>query len=86
MNDIDTETGIVAYMHCIHCLHECPEGISPADYSNLSIGVSPHGALIVWCNRHKVAVFDCPGEQVEETLMLAAGTECECCHGKETAH
>ena len=51
---------IEMFMHCAACLDELPDGMSPAAYSNLTIGPTNDGTLQVWCNRHDLEVFDSP--------------------------
>jgi hypothetical protein len=85
-NDCD-ETGIYAYMHCIKCLDEIPDGVDPASYSDIAVGISPRGDLIVWCNRHSVAVARFKNSEVSKELLLASNTPCKCGnHPKETVH
>jgi hypothetical protein len=56
---------IEMYMHCMRCLDECPEGVSPGDWARLNIGKTDNG-LQVWCVRHdvNVAAFDFRGPNV----------------------
>lgn len=42
-------------LHCAKCLKEIPQGISPRDWSKLSIGQTEKG-IQIWCNRHNINV------------------------------
>lgn len=86
MNDFDPETGISAYMHCVHCLDNCPSDQSPAEYARLSIGASPTGDLIVFCNRHHAIVAKMRNDEIGEQFFKAGGVECSCCGKGEKAH
>ncbi len=79
MTRVDPETGIVAYLHCARCLNE-------NEWADISVGVSPEGDLIIWCNRHGEKVTRMLNETVAHDLMLAAGMECAHCHKKGLAH
>jgi hypothetical protein len=84
--DFDPETGISAYMHCTFCLEQCPPDQSPAEFARLSIGASPQGDLIVWCNRHGVCVTRMRNDEIGEAFFKAGGVECSCCGKGEKAH
>ena len=53
--DIPNTLSLSTYMHCGRCIAEIPEGMSPQEYSDLSVGFSTIG-LQVWCNRHECNV------------------------------
>jgi hypothetical protein len=53
---VSSKLEISAYIHCGLCLAEKPDGVSPAGYSRLEIGWTPHG-LQVWCRRHNCNVM-----------------------------
>jgi len=84
--DFDPETGISAYLHCMHCIESCPKDESPAEYARLSIGASPTGDLIVWCNRHGVCVLNIRNDKIGEELFQAGGAECAGCGKGEKSH
>jgi hypothetical protein len=86
MNDFDPETGIAAYMHCVECISECPPNQSPAQYARLSIGASPNGDLIVWCNRHSMAVTRMRNDEIGQEFFRAGSVECSCCGKGERTH
>lgn len=88
MNECDPDTGIVAYMHCSLCLSECSNlHVAPSDYSRISVGTSPEGDLVVWCNRHNTLVIQLPNSEIAEELFKVASADCDCGrHGKETTH
>ena len=46
---------IVAYLHCGQCLKEVPDGVSPSEYADNSVGWTIWGGQ-VWCNRHQCNV------------------------------
>ena len=47
---------ISSFVHCGMCLSELPEGTSPAEYRNVSVGFTRYG-LQVWCERHDCNVM-----------------------------
>jgi hypothetical protein len=79
MHKADTRTGIVAFIHCSYCLEE-------REAPDTCLGASPEGDLIVWCNRHNVAICRIPNDTIASELMKLAGFECECGQHKETLH
>lgn len=42
---------IQSFLHCGSCLKEIPEGVSPAEFADVSVGWTKQG-IQVWCNRH----------------------------------
>lgn len=60
------------YMHCQQCIDELPNGVTPAEFSRLEIGITgpPQHWLQVWCRRHKrnVALFKADMTEVEVDL------------------
>lgn len=46
---------IRAYAHCVQCMREKPQNVSPAEWARLSVGATPVGVQ-VWCVRHNVNV------------------------------
>jgi hypothetical protein len=56
---------IVSFFHCSKCIEEIPNGMSPAEYSNLGVGWTKAGVQVV-CNRHNLNVvnLDFMGQKV----------------------
>lgn len=52
---IPNTNGITAYLHCSLCLAERPPDVSPAEFSQLEVGLTKIG-LQVWCRRHEANV------------------------------
>lgn len=50
------ELSILTYLHCGQCLEELPNGTSPRDWAQLSVGWTRAG-LQVWCKRHECNVM-----------------------------
>lgn len=67
---------IVAFMHCMHCLDEIPKGVSPNDYSRLTVGAGPNGSLIIWCNRHDLQVVRWENNVVAMELARLVNEPC----------
>lgn len=51
-----SKNSITHYMHCGMCLSERPESVSPRDWAQVEVGLTPVG-LQVWCKRHDVNVM-----------------------------
>jgi len=66
------------WVHCKHCVEERPEGVSPAEYAALSVGVSWHG-LLVWCRRHQVPVIYAPYGDMPVIFQQICTTPCAEC-------
>ena len=66
-----TQNEIQAFAHCKHCLENLPDGMSPAEYSNLECGFT-HRGFQVWCIRCELTVFYLECE--EETLAIMAAS------------
>ena len=47
---------IISYVHCTRCIEEKPDGISPQEWQDASIGVTGDAQIQVWCNRHNVNI------------------------------
>jgi len=47
---------ILHYFHCAKCLEEIPDDITPADYQDISVGVTKYG-IQVWCERHEESII-----------------------------
>lgn len=54
--DIPVSNQVIMFFQCAMCLREKPEGVSPGEYSQLSVGLTRHG-LQVWCRRHDANVI-----------------------------
>lgn len=54
---LNTPNHITAYMHCIKCLEEMPEGTSPQAFARTQTGVTGDGGIQVWCTRHHANVM-----------------------------
>ena len=52
---ISNQNQIQAYLHCVKCLDEIPDGVSPQEYAMTQAGWTPQG-MQVWCNRHNCNV------------------------------
>lgn len=65
----EPESGIVLYLHCKKCLREIPEGEAPRDFSRTQAGIGPQGELIVWCNRHNMAVCVLHNKDIGNKLL-----------------
>ena len=64
---------ITYYVNCSRCVDERPDGMSPADYQDIEMGLDKSQAkLQVWCKRHDagIAIFE-----LEESLDQG----CNCC-------
>jgi len=53
--NIPNTNEIKGFMHCSKCLHEKPDGVSPADWARVNVGWTKLG-LQVWCVRHDTNV------------------------------
>lgn len=51
VKELPAGNGIKMFFHCSLCLEQKPDGVSPADYSRLSVGFTEEGVQ-VWCWRH----------------------------------
>jgi hypothetical protein len=62
--DVPSSNCILLYYHCRQCIDELPPGISPANWSRLSVGFTGIGVQ-VWCNRHECNIvhIDFEGQQ-----------------------
>jgi hypothetical protein len=72
---------IVMYFHCGKCVKELPDGVSPADYKQLSVGATSIGRLQVWCDRHDTAVATL---ELARPMIPGHG-DCECEECKKRA-
>lgn len=81
---IDDLTGIQLFLHCGTCLSDCPDDLSPGEWSKTQTGVMPDGKVRVWCNRCNIPVctLSLSAEDGERMAMLQSGG-CACC---ETGH
>jgi hypothetical protein len=84
VNEVDPQTGAVAFLHCSRCIGD---GNSPS----LSVGVSTEGDMIVWCIIHDVLVHRFKNADLSKELLMVAGEDCDVCadcgHGhRETMH
>ena len=64
---------IIRFFNCRQCLNELPEGVSPAEYSDLAVGWTEAGDVQVWCMRHDmdvVTLTPTPKSAPEETAQL----------------
>lgn len=61
---ISSDNEIEAYMHCGLCLQEKPDDMSPREFSDSEVGMTPQG-LQIWCKRHECNVIhiDFQGEK-----------------------
>ena len=46
---------IAEYIHCVQCLKDIPEGISPNLWTQTDVGYTDSG-IQVWCKRHECSV------------------------------
>lgn len=46
----------VSFLRCGQRLREIPPGESASSWTRLSVGLTPTGAIQVWCNRHEANV------------------------------
>ena len=53
---IPEKASIEAFIHCVKCLHEKPQGKSPAQWARLNFGFTELGVQ-VWCERHHCNVI-----------------------------
>ncbi len=71
---------IESYMHCGKCITEwgegAAEGLSPRDWSHLSVGFTKEG-LQVWCNRHdcNVVHIHFEGQKHPANMSIAGDNE-----------
>ena len=63
---------IERYMHCIKCLNEKPDDISPQEYAYLSIGWTEKG-IQVWCERHECNVCNIDFEGNQHPADIGSG-------------
>ena len=70
----NTANDIVQFWHCGKCLDERPKGVSPQEYGQLEIGLTPMG-LQVWCKRHDVNVLHITLSRD----LLPEQQRCACC-------
>ena len=56
---------IKAYIYCVECVKDMPDGVPMSEYGRLSIGATDLG-LLVWCDRHdcEVVFLDVRSEKV----------------------
>lgn len=61
---VDNRLAIRMYLHCVICLEEIPDGMSPQEWTSLEVGWTKEG-LQVWCKRHECNVvhIDFEGHQ-----------------------
>jgi len=55
-------SGEAVYLHCVQCMEEMPDNVSPDEWSHFSLVRMPTGEVLVVCSRHDtVAVLrdDC---------------------------
>ena len=76
--DKSDKTGIAAFIACPNCLDSYVD-------SDLVVGASPEGALIIWCNRCEQQIANIPNDQIANE-MLSVTRECDCCGKKEISH
>ena len=70
------ENMIEMFLHCGDCVQDSPEGVSPADYQNIQIGLFNSGtALQVWCSNHDkhMGIFE-----LAEQIDNATCHDCDC--------
>lgn len=46
---------ISSYFHCRQCIESIPEGTTPQEWADLSVGFTDRGLQVV-CNRHELNV------------------------------
>ncbi len=82
------ENYIARYIHCLLCVEELPDGISPRMYAHNEVGILINGDIQVWCIRHEknVVIFDMEKSSmmidpdIDEPVMLGECGECEDCN------
>ena len=47
---------IVAFFHCVQCVHEKPLGVSPREWAKIEVGWTKRG-FQVWCLRHHTNII-----------------------------
>ena len=47
---------IKLFLHCMKCLEECPETMSPREWARNETGWTQEG-IQVWCTRHEMNVI-----------------------------
>jgi len=52
---VPTTMAITTFIHCSKCLDYVPKGMSPAEWADISVGLTTWG-LQVWCRRHRCNV------------------------------
>lgn len=85
------------FLHCVKCIEERPEGVSPAEYARLSVSLTPIG-IQVFCQRHEINVIhvdlgegpvraniSAKGDKIQ-TLNMTAPPPCKMCAEGKDAH
>jgi len=65
MSENPDGSSIISFFSCKDCLEERPDGTSPAEFSDFSVGWTKQG-FQVWCDRHKQNIIhvDFDGRQM----------------------
>ena len=74
------------YLHCGLCMNEIPQGISPQEYGELAVAVSPKGHLLIECKRHGVPVVHIKNKHIQAAMREIGGSVCDCGEGKPHTH
>lgn len=70
------------FLHCATCLRELDDMdnmITPEDYSQMEVGVSVNGDLLVWCRRHHAYAAVIKNNRLSEILGKIASAPCSDC-------
>ena len=54
--ELTNKLSICSYIHCAMCLEEIPDGVSPEEFADLSVGWTDLG-FQAWCNRHECNIL-----------------------------
>ncbi len=56
MPEISNELKIESYLHCVKCLDEKPDDVTPVDWAETMVGWTKQG-IQLWCKRHNTNVM-----------------------------